>query len=198
MYFQGAVALENVSLHIEKGEVHALMGENDAGKSTLMKILLGEHRPDKGEIIINGEKVEIHNPKDALNAGIGMIHQELETIPEMIVVENIFNGRESSYKFLGVVKRKELNQRAKDLFDEIGLTINPKAKLPSLSVVEMQMVEIVKAISFEVEIVVMDEPTSAITDREVDMLFKLNSNAVIRSTFALNERSIPNNLYLYF
>jgi inositol transport system ATP-binding protein len=172
-YFPGVVALDHVSLNIKRGEVHALMGENGAGKSTLMKILSGVYSPDEGEVILNGKKTQISNPKDALNSGISMIHQELEAVPEMTVAENIFIGREPSYKFLGVVKRRELNQRTTKLFDEIGLSINPKAKLSSLSVAEMQMVEIVKAVSFNSQIVVMDEPTSAITDREVEKLFKI-------------------------
>ncbi|MBF0706036.1 sugar ABC transporter ATP-binding protein [Alkalihalobacillus hwajinpoensis] len=170
-YFPGVVALDHVSLNIKKGEVHALMGENGAGKSTLMKILSGVYSPDEGEIILNGKITQISNPKDALNSGISMIHQELEAIPEMTVAENIFIGREPSYKFLGVVKSRELNQRTTKLFDEIGLSINPKAKLSTLSVAEMQMIEIVKAVSFNSQIVVMDEPTSAITDREVEKLF---------------------------
>lgn len=171
--FPGVIALNQVSLNIKKGEVHALMGENGAGKSTLMKILSGVYTPDTGEIIFNGEKIQIKNPKDALNFGISTIHQELESIPELTVAENIFIGREPYYKFLGIVKRRQLNQQTTNLFSELGLDINPKAKLSSLSVAEMQMVEIVKAISFKSEIVVMDEPTSAITDREVEKLFAI-------------------------
>jgi inositol transport system ATP-binding protein len=171
--FPGVAALNNVDLKINKGEVHALIGENGAGKSTLMKILIGIYKAEKGEIIYKGEKVNINNPGEALNLGISMIHQELNHIPEMTVAENIFLGREPSVKFFKIVKVKSMKQKTEKLFSDIGIKINPVAKVSSLSVAEMQMVEIVKAVSYNADIIIMDEPTSAITDREVEKLFDI-------------------------
>ncbi|MGF9712635.1 sugar ABC transporter ATP-binding protein [Paenibacillus naphthalenovorans] len=170
--FPGIVALDQVSLHIKKGEVHALMGENGAGKSTLMKILAGVEQPDSGDIILNGRKVFFNRPLDAMNHGISMIHQELNSILDMTIAENIFIGREPCYK-LGIVNTQELKARTRELFQSVGMDINPDKKLVELSVAEMQMVEIVKAISYNADIIIMDEPTSAITDREVDKLYEI-------------------------
>ena len=171
--FPGVTALNDVSLNIEKGKVHALIGENGAGKSTLMKILSGIYNSDKGEIILRGKKVNINGPKDALKNGISMIHQELNPIPEMTVAENIFVGYEPCYKFLGIVNKKVLKKRTNELFNEIGVELNPNAKLSSLNVAEIQIVEIVKALSYNSEIIIMDEPTSAITGKEVEKLFEI-------------------------
>jgi inositol transport system ATP-binding protein len=171
--FPGVVALDNVQLNVKKGEVHALMGENGAGKSTLMKILAGLVKPDQGEILLNGRHMDFNSPKESLDHGISMIHQELNCIQEMTIAENIFIGREPCYQFLQVVDRRKLNQQAFDLFKEIDWEMDPDTKLSSLSVAEMQMVEIAKAISYNSDLIIMDEPTSAITDREVEKLFEI-------------------------
>jgi len=171
--FPGVTALNDVTINIEKGKVHALIGENGAGKSTLMKILTGLYSADKGEIILRGSKVDINSPRDALTNGISIIHQELNPIPEMTVAENIFVGYEPCYKFLGIVNKKELKRRTNELFKEIGVKLNPDSKLSSLNVAEIQIVEIVKALSYNSEIIIMDEPTSAITEKEVEKLFEI-------------------------
>lgn len=171
--FPGVVALDRVSLNVRRGEVHALMGENGAGKSTLMKILAGIYTPDEGEIYIKGNKATLSNPKDALEKGISMIHQELNAVPEMSAAENIFLGREPVYKYLGVVNQKQMKEQTFILFKEMELNIHPSRKMSSLSIAEMQMVEIAKAVLYNSDIIIMDEPTSAITDREVEILFRL-------------------------
>ena len=171
--FPGVIALNDVSLNIEKGKVHALIGENGAGKSTLMKILSGIYNSDKGEIILRNKKVNINGPKEALKNGISMIYQELNPIPEVTIAENVFVGYEPCYKFLGIVNKRELKRRTNELFNEIGVELNPDSKLSSLNVAEIQIVEIVKALSYNSEIIIMDEPTSAITDKEVEKLFEI-------------------------
>jgi len=171
--FPGVQALKDVSLTVRSGKVLALMGENGAGKSTLMKILQGIYKPDQGEIVLKGRRVEIDSPKDALRLGISMIHQELSPVLEMTVAENIFLGREPHYRYTGIVNRKKLRRDTLALFQDIGIEMNPNKKLSQLSVAEMQLVEIVKAISYNSDIIIMDEPTSAITDREVEKLFQI-------------------------
>ena len=170
--FPGVVALNNVSLYLKRGEVHGLMGENGAGKSTIMKILAGIYTLDGGEIFLNDEKFMAKNPVDALEKGISMIHQELDLIPDMTVEENIFAGREETNR-LGVVKKKHLIERTQQLLNELKLDIRPGQLVRELSVAQMQMVAIVKATAFDADIIIMDEPTSAITDREVEKLFEV-------------------------
>jgi inositol transport system ATP-binding protein len=171
--FPGVKALQNVSVSINKGEVHAIMGENGAGKSTLMKIVAGLYKPDTGDIILKNQKVQINNARDAIKLGISMIHQELMPIPDMTVAENIFLGREPTFKGTFIYSRKEICKMAIELFKQMEISIEPKARMKDLSVAETQLVEIAKALSFKSDIVIMDEPTSAITDREVEKLFKL-------------------------
>jgi len=171
--FPGVKALDNVNFDLYAGEVHVLMGENGAGKSTLMKILGGLYHPDNGEIRINGGGTRIHSPSDALNQGIAMIYQELNSIPDMTIAENIFIGREPSVFKFGILDRKRMNENAEKLFPQLGLKFNPKKKIGSLSVAERQMIEITKALSFNSKIIIMDEPTSAITEKEVDRLFEV-------------------------
>ena len=161
--FPGVVALDDVSLFVKRGEVHALMGENGAGKSTIMKILAGIYSLDKGEILFDGEPFLAKHPKDALDKGISMIHQELNMLLDMTVEENLFVGREETAK-LGVVKKRQLLEKAKKEIEELGLKINPSQKVRELSVAQMQMIEIMKATSVDADIIIMDEPTSAITD----------------------------------
>jgi inositol transport system ATP-binding protein len=171
--FPGVKALDGVSFNVKKGSVHALMGENGAGKSTLMKILAGIYKPDKGELFLKGQKVEFNNPREALNDGISMIHQELSFISELTVADNIFLGREPCYGKSRVMNKKEQRKRVLELFHQFRIDLDPDKKMAALSVSDRQMVEIVKAISNHAEIIVMDEPTSAITDREVEKLFEI-------------------------
>lgn len=171
--FSGVVALKNVQLEVGYGKVHALMGENGAGKSTLMKILTGIYQPDNGKITFRGKEIQIKNPRAALSSGIVMIHQELNPIPEMTIAENILIGREPVYKVFGMVNRKKLRQTATELLKQMDLSINPDTKMKELSISEMQMVEIVKALSYDARLIIMDEPTSAISDKEVEKLFEV-------------------------
>ncbi|MBT2735005.1 sugar ABC transporter ATP-binding protein [Bacillus sp. ISL-7] len=171
--FPGVKALDNVSLFVKKGTVHALMGENGAGKSTLMKILAGIYKPDKGELFLKGNKVGFTNPRDALHYGISMIHQELSFISELTVADNIFLGREPCLGKSKVINKKEQRGRALKLFNQYKIDLDPDKKMSALSVSDRQMVEIVKAISNNADVIVMDEPTSAITEREVEKLFEI-------------------------
>lgn len=168
--FPGVLALNNVDFDLVAGECHVLVGENGAGKSTLMRILAGMYRFDGGEILLDGKLASISSPAEALAAKIVMIHQELNYIPEMTIAENIFVGREPSR--FGILDRKRLYANAQDLLRRLKLTFDPRQKMSTLSVGEIQMVEIAKAISFDSRIIIMDEPTSAISEREVEHLFE--------------------------
>lgn len=173
--FYKVKVLNDVTFNLKAGEVHALVGENGAGKSTLMKILMGIYHRDAGEILLNGEAVEFQNPREALNSGIAMIHQELSPILDMEVSEYIFIGREirqSRAGGLSIVDHRAQRQKTVELLKEIGAQINPKALMRNLSVAQVQMVEIIKAISLSSKIIIMDEPTSAITYKEVETLFE--------------------------
>lgn len=171
--FPGVVALDNVQLKVRKGTVHALMGENGAGKSTLMKTIIGINQPDEGIIKFKGEEVEIADTNVALSLGISMIHQELSPIPYMTVAENIFLGREPVIGKLGLLDKKQMVQDAEKLFKRLGIEINPRAKMKELSIANTQIVEIAKAISYNSDLIIMDEPTSAITEKEVAHLFEI-------------------------
>ena len=182
--FPGVKALNGVTLKVRPGTVHALMGENGAGKSTLMKCLFGIYKKDTGDIIYNGENVNIENPAQALEMGIAMVHQELQPIPERTIAENIYCGR-YPMKSLGPIKivdHAKMNADAKKYLDEVGLKFEPTTKLGNLTVSQMQSVEIAKAVSANAKIVIMDEPTSSLTENEVEVLFgiinKLRSNGV--------------------
>ena len=171
--FPGVRALCGVELTVKRGKVHALIGENGAGKSTLMKILGGIYQPDEGSIRFKGEPLAILDPKDSIRCGIAMIHQELSPIPEMTIAENVFLGREPVFGFTRIVDRRAMHRNTRALFAEIGMVVEPGRRMADLSVAEMQMVEIVKAISYDSDLIIMDEPTSAITDREVEKLFEI-------------------------
>ena len=171
--FSGVMALSSVRLEAAKGEVHVLMGENGAGKSTLMKILSGIYQKDQGSIYLEGKPVDIKNTKDALKLGISMIHQELSPVRKMTVSENIFLGKEPCFRFLGVVNQKKQRELAKTFFKEMDISINPDSTMDDLSVAQMQIVEIVKAVSYDSRILIMDEPTSAITGKEISKLFEI-------------------------
>lgn len=174
--FMGISALNNVNLFVKQGEVHALMGENGAGKSTLMKILSGIYQKDTGTILLKGIPVNIKSPKEALRLGISMIHQELNPVSAMTVSENIFLGKEPCYRYTNIVNTKKQHELALSLFHEMDIFINPDAKMQDLSVAEIQLVEIMKAVSYNSDIMIMDEPTSAITEREVNKLFDIIRN----------------------
>src|ERR1700691_3731359 len=170
--FPGVLALDNVSFHLKRGHVHALMGENGAGKSTLMKIIAGIYQPDSGSFRLKGQEIRLTSPLDALQYGIAMIHQELNLMNFMTVAENIWIRREPLNGF-GLVRHDEMRRRTKDLFDRLDIGIDPEAAVRALSVANRQMVEIAKAVSYDSDVLIMDEPTSALTDREVEHLFKI-------------------------
>ena len=164
--FPGVVALDNVNLDVRSGTVHSLMGENGAGKSTLMKCLIGMYTPDEGTVELAGDIVRFKDTKDGLEHGISMIHQELSPVPEMMVAENIWLGREPRGR-LGLLSPAAMLRKTRELFDEWKIDIDPKARMKDLTVSKQQMVEIAKAISYDAKIIIMDEPTSAIPEREV-------------------------------
>jgi ribose transport system ATP-binding protein len=172
--FSGNTVLASVNIVARAGEVLALLGENGAGKSTLMKILAGVHQPDGGEILIDGQPMKFARPADALAAGIAMIYQELSLAPHLTVAENIFLGREPlKISPIGFINDRDLNDRAKKLLDEYGFNLNPRARLGRLSAADRQLVEITRAIVEAKRVIVMDEPTSSLTDQEVKELFRL-------------------------
>ncbi|MEG0402745.1 MAG: sugar ABC transporter ATP-binding protein [Anaerorhabdus sp.] len=182
--FPGVKALDNVSLNIRPGTVHALMGENGAGKSTLMKCLFGIYAKDSGEVIFNGEKVDIKNTHDALGRGIAMVQQEQQPILDRSIAENIFCGR-YPLKSIGPIKivdHAKMYSDTEALLKEVNMNFNPKMKLSELSVSNMQSVEIAKAVSVNAKVVIMDEPTSSLTENEVaglfDIINKLRANGV--------------------
>jgi inositol transport system ATP-binding protein len=168
--FPGVIALEDVSVRLRHGTVHALMGENGAGKSTLMKILAGIYSPDAGELRFEGQALRLSSPRDALEHGIAMIHQELNLMPFMSVAENIWIGREPM-NALGMINHRELNRRTDALLERLRIDLDPQAELRTLSIASRQMIEIAKAISHESRLLIMDEPTSALTERDAQQLF---------------------------
>lgn len=169
--FPGVVALDDISLELREGETHALLGENGAGKSTLIKILAGIHSPDKGEIFINGQKVDIRGVQDAKKYKISVIHQELCLAANMTVAENIFLGRMDANK-IGLVNDREMIRKAREIMERFGMEgILPTMKVAELTTAQQQMVEIAKALSLNARIIVMDEPTSSLAEKEVKKLF---------------------------
>ncbi len=172
--FPGVRALRGVDLNLKAGVVHALMGENGAGKSTLMKCLIGIHRPTAGTIVFKGREVDIPNTITALRMGISMIHQELNPVVDRTVMENIWIAREPMHKALPVfIDHGKMFSLTKQLFKELELDLDPKSLLRNLTVARMQMVEIAKAVSYDAEVVIMDEPSSALTPNEVEHLFAM-------------------------
>ena len=170
-HFGGIKALSNVEFSLRKGEVHALLGENGAGKSTLMKILGGSYHKDEGEILIDGQKVDISSPALSQKHGISVIYQEQALVDCLTIADNIMMGHIPNRS--GVINRKEQFKRAGQLLEEVGVTLNPSADLSTLSVAQKQFVEIAKALSIEARIIVMDEPTSVLTQPETEKLFEL-------------------------
>jgi len=173
--FPGVKALDNVTLKVRPGTVHALMGENGAGKSTLMKCLFGIYKPDGGEILLNGSKVEMNNSKQALDQGVSMIHQELHPIPQRNVMENIWLGRFPVKGFgpFQLVDHGKMYRDTEKLFKDLEMDIDPAALAGSMSVSKLQSLEIAKAVSFNSKVIIMDEPTSSLTGNEVEALFKI-------------------------
>lgn len=172
--FSGNQVLKDIQLEIEKGEVHALMGENGAGKSTLIKILTGIHQRDNGTVKVRGEERFYSNPKESEKDGIAVIHQELNIIPYLTVAENMFLGKEITYNKTGILNSKEMYKQTKANLKELGVTnINPNDVAGKLSVGKQQMIEISKALATNAELIVMDEPTAALTKREIESLFEV-------------------------
>ena len=169
--FPGVHALDHVNLEVKKGEVHALMGENGAGKSTLMKVLTGIYTKDSGTITYEGKEVEFHNAREAQDAGVVIVHQELNMLGHLTVAQNIFIGRE--FKKGVRIDDKKMNQEAKKLFDKLNIDIDPKETMSKLTVGKQQMCEIAKAISHEAKVIVFDEPSAALTETEIEELFKI-------------------------
>ncbi|ACL71015.1 sugar ABC transporter ATP-binding protein [Halothermothrix orenii] len=168
--FPGVTALKDVSLKLKKGHVHTILGENGAGKSTLMKVLAGVHTDYEGDIFIKGQKVYFENPKDAQEKGIAIIYQELSLCPNLSVGANIFANREM-VKSNFLLDEKKINEEARKILDQLDARIDPRTMVKDLSVSQQQLVEIAKALSLKAEIIIMDEPTSALSERETEKLF---------------------------
>ena len=169
--FPGVKALDHAQLKLRPGTVHALMGENGAGKSTLMKCLFGVYDEDGGEIIVEGKKTKFSNPKQAMENGVAMVHQELNQVLQRDVMDNIWLGRYPSKG--GIISQRSMFEETKKVFDKLEIDVDPKSKMAKLSVSQRQMVEIAKAVSYNAKILVLDEPTSSLTQEEVDHLFRI-------------------------
>lgn len=170
--FTGVYALQGVNLKLQKGEVHALLGENGAGKSTLIKVLGGIHKADNGQILLEGKEVTIQSVKEAQELGINIVHQEIVLVPHISVAENIFLGREPVTK-TGLKDKKKMIREARELVMQLGLDIDVTKDVYFLTIAQQQLVEIIKAVSFNSKIIVMDEPTSSLAEREVAYLFEV-------------------------
>ncbi|AUD15366.1 MULTISPECIES: sugar ABC transporter ATP-binding protein [unclassified Planococcus (in: firmicutes)] len=169
--FSGNAVLKNVHFSLHQGEIHALMGENGAGKSTLMKIMSGIYTRDSGTVEVKGKKVEFTSPKQAEAEGIAVIHQELNILPHLSIADNLFLGREETVGRTGILKTKDMERKTKKILGDLGLDIDPSLSASTLSVGQQQLVEIGKALSMDAEMIIMDEPTAALTDREIETLF---------------------------
>ena len=172
--FSGIYALSGIDFSLELGEVHALLGENGAGKSTLIKVLGGIHQPDCGTIKINGEEVKIHNVPEARERGIGIIHQEIVLVPYLTVAQNLFLGREITKG--GKIDMEETVRKSQEMINALGVNLMAEELVENLTIAQQQMVEIVKAVSFNGKIIVMDEPTSSLSNEEVEQLFEIIAN----------------------
>ena len=171
--FPGVKVLDDVSFAVWPGEVHMLLGENGAGKSSLMKVLCGAYRADSGEFLHHGEKVAITSSADARRLGIAVIFQEFSLVPYLDIAQNIFLGREPKGRIPGTIDRRQLYRDAQRVIENIGFDIDPTVVVAKLGVAQQQMVEIAKAVSQNARILVMDEPTAALSDRETELLFGL-------------------------
>ena len=179
--FPGVVALNGVQFQLKQGEIHALMGENGAGKSTLIKVITGVHEPEEGDILINGRKVVFKNTNDSAANSIAAIYQHSTVYPYLSVTENIFIGHESLTR-AGSIKWNEMHGRAKELLMSLGCDINPRTRMVNLSVAEQQIVEISKAVSSKARIVIMDEPTAALSKRECEELYRITEKLKAEGT----------------
>ena len=190
--FPGVLALDDVQFRLKRGHVHALMGENGAGKSTLMKIIAGIYTPDSGSFKLKGQEIKLGSPMDALRYGIAMIHQELNLMAYMTVAENIWLRREPR-NALRIVNHRQMRRQTQDLFDRLEIEIDPEIEVRDLSVANRQMVEIAKAVSYDSDVLIMDEPTSAITETEVAHLFRIirslkaEGKGIVYITHKMNE-----------
>ncbi len=171
--FPGVHALADARFELLPGEVHALVGENGAGKSTLMKVLAGVYTKDAGRVLRGGREVEIGNPREAQELGISMIHQELNLMPHLTVAHNIFVGREPRLAVPFLLDERKINDDAQRYLDLLHLDLDPRTRVSDLTVAKQQMVEIAKALSFDAQVLIMDEPTAALTDAEIDDLFRM-------------------------
>lgn len=174
--FSGNRVLDQVDFQLLRGEIHALMGENGAGKSTLIKILTGIYERDAGQVFIKGKEVHFKNPKEAEQTGIAVIHQELNIIPYLTVYENMFLGNELTVGRFGITRDKEMKRKTKEYLNRLGIEIDPNTEAGNLSVGQQQMIEIARAVAANTEVLIMDEPTAALTDREIEALFKVISS----------------------
>jgi ribose transport system ATP-binding protein len=172
--FSGIRVLKNVDLEVRRGEVHALMGENGAGKSTFIKIITGVYTKDEGQLYIDGEPVDINTRQDARHYGISVIYQELSLIPALTVTENIFLGQENCR--FGYLNRKQMRERVKSLIGQYEFALNPDAIVQSLGMAQRQMVEILKALAFNARLIIMDEPTASPSASETEKLFNTIEN----------------------
>ena len=169
--FPGVKALSNVNLSVDDGEIHAIVGENGAGKSTLMKVVAGDHRPDEGELFVDGEPVRFTGVADALRRGIVLIHQELNLADNLDVAANIFLGREKLRG--GLIDTKRLRQEARRHLEAVGLEADPATLVSAQTIGHQQLVEIAKALSVNARVLIMDEPTSSLSSHEAENLFKV-------------------------
>jgi len=181
--YPGVQALSNVSFGVEKGAVHGLMGENGAGKSTLIRVLSGDQSADEGSIVIDGEEQKYSSVRDAFNAGVIVIHQELQLVPELTVAENLWLGRFPGKG--GVINSKTLIETVRTKLEEIGIDVDPSAKVAALSIGARQMVEIAKAVMLDARVIALDEPTSSLSSRESEILFSLIEKLKAKGTVIL-------------
>lgn len=171
--YSGNTVLNNINITIKKGEVHALLGENGAGKSTLVKIITGVVKANSGVVTYNGNPLAISHPKEIFDLGIGIVYQEFNLMPDLTVAQNIFIAREPHMKFKGFLDDKKTNEMAKEILKELECEIEPEKKVSELSVAQQQMVEIAKSLSYNCQLLIMDEPTAALTDSEINVLFSI-------------------------
>ncbi|TQI68003.1 sugar ABC transporter ATP-binding protein [Clostridium sp. KNHs216] len=171
--FTGVYAIKDVSFQVKPGEVHAIVGENGAGKSTLMKMINGELTPNEGEILHNGQPSTPHSVAEAKKLGIAMIHQELSSLSNMTIAENLFLGHEECFGKSSFVKKKQMNEKARQILKEYDMSLDPNTLVESLSVAQTQMIEIIKAVRANADIVIMDEPTSSLSSKEAEKLFQI-------------------------
>src|SRR6056297_2095483 len=172
-YFPGVKALDDISFDLIEGEIHALIGENGAGKSTLIKVLTGAYQKTHGKVFYRGNEVKKLNPTKAKSLGISAIYQELTLFPDLTVAQNIFMGNEKVYNKSNIVKDKEMMNEVRKIFEKIKLDISPEILVKNLSIAQQQMIEIARAISLDADILIMDEPTSSISNKETEILFEI-------------------------